>query len=364
MHVHKAVRLGSVVAVAVLLGAACSSSGPGQAAQGSGPPAGEVVWLGQTGSLQDAFDEVIIPTFQEEYPDLSVQAVPGGANDHLAKIRAQKNRPQASVIGGNALSHELGVREDLLAPLDPEVVVNLSETYEDSRYDDGVGAVVNHQIVGIVYNTDVFEEHGWQPPTSWKDLADPKYRGHVYGTDCSFSFTQYASLMIANAWGEGQDDTEGMRQGWSAIKENLGGVYPQAAQVEAQLGSGQAWIGWLSTARAGALARGGAPIAFVYPEEGAARFDNTADIVKDGPNQVGAQLFLNHLLSEQAQEAYATYSFMTPVRPDVYETLPSEVKEYVPSPEMLESDQVRAADMQYLTSGLDEIVNVCQQGLG
>src|SRR3546814_7892986 len=28
---------------------------------------------------------------------------------------------------------------------------------------------------GLAYNTEIFEANGWDPPTSWEDMYDPKY---------------------------------------------------------------------------------------------------------------------------------------------------------------------------------------------
>src|ERR1035438_7814401 len=36
----------------------------------------------------------------------------------------------------------------------------------------GIGLVAT----GLMYNSKVFAEKGWAPPTSWNDLKDPKYQ--------------------------------------------------------------------------------------------------------------------------------------------------------------------------------------------
>ena len=40
-------------------------------------------------------------------------------------------------------------------------------------------------MTGLAYNAKMFKEKGWAAPTSWMDLADPKFKGCLLYTSPS-----------------------------------------------------------------------------------------------------------------------------------------------------------------------------------
>lgn len=324
------------------------------------PDQDQVVYLGFGGTQEQAFLDVIIPAFEEMYPGVTVELVLGGSLQHLASLTAQRENPEAEVTGGNALTNLAGKQQDLLAELDPSMVPNLEHQYPGAAYEDGIGTIISYQSIGIAYNTEIFEQNGWEPPTSWRDLADPKFEGVLYGPDCAFSFTNFMHPLLAQTWGEDEYDEEGLEQALRDIAPNVGALQAAPAELEAFLASGEAAIAWNSDARTNALKVQGAPVEFVYPDEGATLFENTIDVVNGAPNPDAAQAFLNHLLGEVAQRAFAELSLFGPSRPDVYEALDSEIQELVPGPEQIEGDAIRPVDVEYLNDNLDARTRTCQ----
>ena len=88
-----------------------------------------------------------------------------------------------------SVSRLVGQRQDLFAPLNTDLVPNLTTLYPEFPLPDGIGTILSFHAIGMEYNTDVFDVNGWDPPTSYDDLADPKYQGHVFGTGCAYSYT-------------------------------------------------------------------------------------------------------------------------------------------------------------------------------
>lgn len=136
----------------------------------------ELVFSGFGGSLQKALQATVIPAFEKKY-NVKVIYVTGTSNQILAKVRAQKAKPQIDVIWANDTTHYQGKAEKLFAKLDPAQVTNLSQLYDFAKDPDGYGVVMGIQALQLEYNTKVFKEKGWAPPTSWLDLWGCEIQG-------------------------------------------------------------------------------------------------------------------------------------------------------------------------------------------
>jgi hypothetical protein len=84
----------------------------------------ELVVYGQSGSLEDVMREEIIPQFEADH-NVEVVYAGGTSGDNLGKVQAERGNPQADVIIFNDVSLEIAKRQDLLAPLDSDIVTNL-----------------------------------------------------------------------------------------------------------------------------------------------------------------------------------------------------------------------------------------------
>ena len=56
---------------------------------------------------------------------------------------------------------------------------NLANLLPVAHIKDDLATGVTISVTGLAYNTKVYAEKGWAPPTSWLDLADPKLKGRV-----------------------------------------------------------------------------------------------------------------------------------------------------------------------------------------
>ena len=75
-------------------------------------------------------------------------------------------------------------------------------------------------MTGLAYNKKMFEEKGWAPPTSWMDLADPKYKGSGrIPVAAASSFGLHAFLMFNRIQG---GDEKNVEPGFSKFKDTIG----------------------------------------------------------------------------------------------------------------------------------------------
>lgn len=276
----------------------------------------ELVFAGFGGSLQKALQATVIPAFEKKY-GVKVIYVTGTSNQILAKVKAQRASPQIDVIWANDTTHYQGKAEHLYAKLDPAKVPNLSQVYDFAKDPDGYGVVMGIQALGIEYNTQVFKDKGWPAPTSWMDMWDAKYKGHVVFYNMPIGYTNLLFLKIAELNGGSIDNLE---PAWAKVKElmpNALAFVDPPAQVDALFGTGSAWIGFNGSARVHDFAGTGAPVAMVLPKEGGILYPQQFDIVADAPHPDLAQRFIDFTISPESQKQIAESMLLGPVNKTV-----------------------------------------------
>ena len=92
---------------------------------------------------------------------------------------AEKDNPQADVIWGTAATSMIIFNnEGMLEPYAPKGVEDVLPQFKDAGNPPAwVG--VDTYLTAFCFNTQVAEEYGLPKPTSWEDLLDPVYEGHI-----------------------------------------------------------------------------------------------------------------------------------------------------------------------------------------
>jgi putative spermidine/putrescine transport system substrate-binding protein len=202
-------------------------------------------------------------------------------------------------------------------------LLNIVPLFKDS---DGIGINMGYYTVGIEYNTKVFKDRGFAAPTSWLDLWDPKYKGHVSVLGWSVAQTQAFLASIAKMVGGSESNTDSAFAKIQQLKPNLLTAFADPAQLDNSLTQGDTWITYNASVRVVSLSASGAPVAFVIPKEGAAVVTNTMDVTAHSANPAAAEAFINHMLSADTQAVVATKLGYAPVVKNV--PIPPELKDY------------------------------------
>jgi len=276
----------------------------------------ELVFAGFGGSLQKALQATVIPAFEKKY-GVRVIYVTGTSNQILAKVKTQRSRPQIDVIWANDTTHYQGKADGLFAKLDPAKVPNLENLYDFAKDPDGVGVVMGIQALGIEYNTEVFKEKGWAPPTSWSDLWDEKYKGHVVAYNMPIGYTNLLLGKIAEMNGGSSEQLDAAWDKFKALAPNALAFVDPPAQIDALFGTGSAWIGFNGSARVHDLADQGAPVAMVLPKEGGILYPQQFDMVEGAPHPDLAHKFIDFTLSPESQQQIAKTMLLGPVNKTV-----------------------------------------------
>lgn len=298
--------LGVVTALATAM-AGCGSQGSGGSTAGGEQ---QLVVAGYGGSFQKAITSSVIPDFEKQF-HCKVTYVAGASTDTLSKLQAQKAHPEIDVAimddGPQAQAKTLG----LLAPLDPSVVTNLKNVYDIAKDPDNIGVGVGVTATGLAYNTKVYADNHWTPPTSWKDLADPKLKGKLVLPAIVNTYGVHMLVMEAKANGGSEKNIE---PGFAAMKAIAPSsvTFDKTADVSNYFLQGTAVASAWGQGRVNTLKSQGFPIEFVFPKEGAVALLSMGSVVKNAPHPQLAQEFINYLLDPKTEVAIAQSAFLGP----------------------------------------------------
>jgi len=257
---------------------------------------------GYGGSSEKVFREQVIPTFEKVHK-AKVEYVAGTSATNLARLQAERARPEIDVA----------VLDD--GPMQQAISLKLCEPIAKSKEFDALipiarfagdrAAGVSVVATGIAYNKDEFKARGWQPPTSWRDLADPKYKGQLLMPSINNSYGLHALVMMARANGGSERNIEPGFQAMEKLAPNVASFESTSSKMSELFQTKAVSIGVWGSGRTQALADTGFPVTFVYPKEGAVALFSAACPVSGSDQRPLAQAFVQHLLSPQIQVALA-----------------------------------------------------------
>jgi raffinose/stachyose/melibiose transport system substrate-binding protein len=164
-------------AIAMWLSALAVATGCGTAQAGSRGPV-ELEFFQFKAEAIGTFDE-IIADFNEQHPNIRVQQNPVPESETAIRIRmVREDVPDVMSLNGNYTFGELasaGVfhdfsQEPVLEGVTPAILDILNDlgTYNDGEV-NGVPFASNADVV--IYNRDIFEQQGVEPPTTWDEMA-------------------------------------------------------------------------------------------------------------------------------------------------------------------------------------------------
>ena len=238
--------------------------------------------------------------FNEEHPDITINWVRDSTGIVTAKLLAEKNNSKADVIWGLAGTSLLLMKgEGMLEAYAPKGIDKLDPKFVDSGNPPAwVG--MDAWVAAVCVNTIEAEKNNLPMPSSWKDLTNPVYKGHIAMPNPSSSGTGFLDV---SSWLQ----LFGEKDGWAfmdGLHENIdhythSGSKPckQAARGEVAIGVSFAFRGAKSKAK-------GAPIEIVIPSEGVGWEMEAAAIVKGTKNLEAAKTLMDWAVSDNANKMY------------------------------------------------------------
>ncbi|CUH50708.1 putative 2-aminoethylphosphonate ABC transporter substrate-binding protein [Shimia marina] len=239
-------------------------------------------------------------TFNESYPDIKINWVRDSTGIITAKLLAERDNPQADLVWGLAATSLLLLKsEGMLEPYAPEGVEKLDAKFVDSgETPSWVG--MDAWVASVCYNTVEAEKNGLTPPTSWQDLTDPMYEGHVIMPNPNSSGTGFLDV---SSWLQ----LFGEEGGWEymdALHNNIARYTHSGSKPCKLAAAGEIPIG-ISFAFRGAKSKAaGAPLEIIVPSEGVGWDMEASAIVAGTANLEAAQKVLDFSVTKAANEMY------------------------------------------------------------
>ncbi len=284
----------------------------------------ELIVNGYGGSWEKFWREIVLPGF-EKASGVKAKYDSGLARTWTAGLRAAgPANPPYSYIMMNEIFAALLRGEGFFDPWPADKVPNLKFVHPDAKAtpdNNGVYGMISP--IGLGYRTDVVKK----APTSWKDLWDnPEFKGKIgmyqLGNSAGYMFL----MLTSKIFGKGPLDFDA---GFTAIEKLK--PFPQvdfSGSLGQLLGRGEVSIGILDLPEVVRLRKAGTPVAFVAPTEGMFMFEQSFNLLKNGPNKDGACKYLDYILSEDVQKRCVSEFYVTPVNVNV--AIPDDLKATLP----------------------------------
>ncbi|MBU6494268.1 MAG: ABC transporter substrate-binding protein [Burkholderiales bacterium] len=282
------------------------------------------------GSFEQMLRKDVIPPFEKSNGDVKVVTVPGDSTTTLAKLEAQKGKAGIDVAflddGPMYQAIQLGLCGKLTdAPV-------YKDLYDIARFKGDRAVAVGLIATGIAYNTHLFKQKGWAPPTSWKDLADPKYKGLLVMPSIINTYGLHALLMEAKLNGGSETNIDpGFAVMKKSIAPNVLSFDPSPGKIAQMFGDDEIALAVWGNGRVQALRDQGLPVKFVYPKEGAVALGMGVCVVASSAHNALAQKFVQYILSPHVQAILAQSQGVGPSNRNT--KLPPAVAAEVPSPD-------------------------------
>jgi iron(III) transport system substrate-binding protein len=215
----------------------------------------------------------------------------------LARIRAEKENPQASVwYGGGSLTF---IEADKLGLLEHYISPNAAVISDQLKDPNGSWTGIYSGYLGFEADQEWLDQVGAPMPQTWDDLLDPIYKGEIVFAHPGSSSTAYNVLVTIL-------QLKGEEAGWDYLQrlnENVrqytksgsgGGRMIQLHEIGIS-------IGYMHDAIA-FKREGYSHITFTTPKEGTGYEIGAVAVIKNSPDMEAAKMFIDWSLTPEAQE--------------------------------------------------------------
>jgi iron(III) transport system substrate-binding protein len=237
--------------------------------------------------LMDAFHQ-IFPKITTNYIRLQTGAL---YQKLMTERRAKVYQVDALMLTDVGFVLDFQKRDGYMRYVSPEMSAYSSD-YQSSP--EGYWTWGSFIMAGLAYNPKLVKPE--DAPKSWKDALNPKYSGVISTKTATSGLEAVTWYELTGLYG---DD----------YFQKLGELKPRGFDSYVQqfdrLISGQDSVAHTAQYSAYLLAKAkGAPIEFVFPEEGMTLTPGVLGLVAEAPHPNAAQLFMDWFLSAAGQKAY------------------------------------------------------------
>lgn len=238
--------------------------------------------------------------FNAKHPEIKINWVRDSTGVITARLLAEKNNPRADVVWGLAATSLMLLQdENMLLPYSPKGVEKLSPKFKDSSQPTHwVG--MDAWMAAICFNTREAKKHNLPMPTSWQDLTNPVYRGHIVMPNPASSGTGYLDV---SSWLQ----LFGEQEGWDYMDKlhaNIKTYTHSGSRPCVHAATGESAIGISFAFRGAREKQRGAPLELIFPTEGVGWDMEATAIIAGSKNLEAAKTLVDWSISQAAMEMY------------------------------------------------------------
>jgi iron(III) transport system substrate-binding protein len=247
------------------------------------------------GSMEDHM-VATVDKFQKQ-TGIKVQAIRLSSGEIVGRVRAEKNNPKASIwFGGPADAFVQASNEGLLENYSSPEAANIPAKFKDKN---GAWTGIYFSHLGFASNQKLLKEKKVKAPTSWNDLLKPKFKGQISMADPRTSGTAYTALAtVTQIMGE----AKGLKY-MKALNKNIRSYEKSGSAPARMAGQGEVMVGIVYLNDALTFKKEGfSDLVMTSPKEGTGVQLGAVAILKGGPDQKAARIFIDWALGVEAQE--------------------------------------------------------------
>jgi putative spermidine/putrescine transport system substrate-binding protein len=226
----------------------------------------ELVVASWGGKFKAGWDKSLIPNFEKKYGVKIVWSVGQGSAGTLAKLLAQKDNPQIDVALLDEGPHSQAIALGLVEDLDLSRLPNSKDLYPQAFEPNNAGINFAISGTGLIYNTKVFEENKWTPPTSWLDLFRQELKGKIAIHSVRASSGVDLLLALNRIGGGNEENVDAGFAKLQELKPSLLTIVISGNELAPLLQQRAVVASTLSIDDFTTMAASGIPIKFVWPK--------------------------------------------------------------------------------------------------
>ena len=237
---------------------------------------------------------------------MDIQLVAAGSGELVRRITAERARPLADAVisvGGESIDGSPALFAKY-APADDAAITPMLKVSPNWIPFSVTLATV------LMVNTKLVPDA--EIPTSWAELANPKWKGKIAyaGADRSGS-ALIQLLQILHNFGEAE--------GWKLFERMVENfvITGSSGAVPRGVAQGEYALGLTLEDYGPRYAQGGAPVRIIYPKEGINVSADAMALVAGGPNPAGGRALVDYIVSAEGQRLLVEKFSRRPIRADV-----------------------------------------------
>ncbi len=267
-------------------------------------------------SMEEDIGQRLLSGFEKD-TGIRVDFVRLSTGEASARIEAEKNNPQASVwLGGVGLGHAEAKEKGLTTPYESPQTQKVPARYRDAQ---GYWHGIYQGILAFAANNGELKRRKLDPPQTWKDLTDPKWKNLIQLPNPGTSGTSYNLITTLIARGGEEKAFEYLR----ALHKNVSQYTKSGAAPTKNVALGESVVGiGYSQDILRLIHESKADVRIIYPSDGTGYEVAAVSMIKGGKQSELAKKLVDWLYTPSAGSILAKHFTLPVVREGL--TLPPE----------------------------------------